>query len=238
MKNIPITRLEMQLILEEIHPEYNSQFEDEYLERGKGADVHYERKVIRLADGEELKIGFTHNSDVGYQDWMRTGNFTLDHQKEDIYNEYGELIVTEKNESEPVQENEDEKKLTIFEEYAELQKNGEIADFDDDSWLHIPIASMMVVFYACKVWIKKPTESGFNAVRDTIFTIAVKEKVNADRLWRETFNNTKLTKSSLSEKRVQKYFENLREYSKNKNHLMTMKEVEDLQKYAPKYLKF
>lgn len=215
MNRIEITRLEMSLILEEIHPEYKSDFEDEYLERGKGADVHYERKVIRLSDNKELKIGFTHNSDVGFQDWMRTGDFTLNHDKEDIYDCYGELIQKEEVVEEVVAKEEQEQKLNVFEQHKLLTENGQIPDFDSNSWLEVPVEKLMDVVDACRDFMAEPSNEKFHKISTLCMTIGVEEKVNGERIFKETFNNTKITKSKISRKRIEAYFLNRKELAKN-----------------------
>lgn len=231
--SIEITKLEMQLILEEAHPEYNSSFEDEYVERGKGADVHYERKVIRLSDNKELRIGFTHNSDVGIHDWLRGGDFTINSQKKDIYDVYGELLKEEAVE----QVEETPKEPTIFEKHKAMMESGELPDFDSDSWLNVPVEKLMHVVDLCRDFMKKQSNEKFTEISRACITIGLEEKVNGEKIFKEIFNNTKVSKSRLGRKRIEAYFLNRRELAKNPNHLMTLQQVKDLQDLKPHYLK-
>ena len=93
---IELTQLEFTLLLDNDHPLYDASAKDKFFETGKGSDIHYTREIIRLSDQAELSILFTYNSHLGsYQDWIRGGDFDLNHEKEDVYNEQGELIAEE-----------------------------------------------------------------------------------------------------------------------------------------------
>ena len=76
MNKIKITESELDLLMQDCHPEYSTS-EEEYCGRGKGADVEYRFTITRKSDQKEFELLRTYNGSFeGWQDWI-DGDFDL-----------------------------------------------------------------------------------------------------------------------------------------------------------------
>lgn len=192
---IQITENEFQLLLNESHPSFNSSFEDEYLERGKGADIHYTRRIIRLHDNAQLSMTITYNSSIeSYQDWVRGGDFVINKDQEDIFDACGQLIVNVTDENE-VQEKEFVE-IKSSDLHRDMIDNGTIpCHKKNHEWQKLTVEDMLFIFKKTKAFMSGE-DANFSELSNQYFKMALKYKINAHRLWAEIFQNTSLLKMS------------------------------------------
>lgn len=216
MNEIQITERELFLLIDKIHPEYDSNYQNEFIENGKGIDIHYERKVIRLSDNKELTLGFTDNAHVGYQDFCHSGDFYVDHNKQDVYDETGNTIQ-EKKDFEAI--------------YLQMQKDGEISTDKERFFSKLPLNKIMVLADASSNAYLKDDRSLLPELADICYSIAVEYKLNAERLWKETFQNKELM--MVERKRILSFFKN-KIASENKEPLthLSKEELDDLKTFS------
>lgn len=216
LKPIMLTLHEFKLLInDESLKGFDSSAEDVPLEAGKGSDFHYTREIIRESDKAVLSITFTLNSEVGLQDWIRGGDFEIDHNKKDIYDNYGELIVEKEEVKEEVKEK------TNGQIHNEMVVSGEIENFHSEQWLrNISAKSFFSIVDICQSALNINQENNILAERATvnecgafIYKIAIDEKFNAERVWAETFQNSKMLK--LPHKRLVAYFESRKQLAEN-----------------------
>lgn len=212
MKNkIALTQNEFDLILRENHPEYDScNSRNRWIENGSGCDVVFERDVIRESDKAVLVISFIENSSIGdYQDWIHDSDcdFYIDENKKDIYDSRGQIIKES-----PVVEPEIKEK-TNEEIYNEMKERGEIPDIKDLSWLDVDTDTLVELVKMTIESFDPKTEVRHYHVGRRVFELAIKQKLNADRLWGEVFQNVKLHK--ISEKRIREFFEHRKSLRKD-----------------------
>lgn len=93
MSKIEISRNEFKLLIsKESHPEYDSSFDREFVEEGKGSDIIVRRKIVRYSDSKVFYIYLVYNTQYcDYSDDIYDGNFVISENKKDIYDEYGEI---------------------------------------------------------------------------------------------------------------------------------------------------
>lgn len=187
---IELTQLEFTLLLDNDHPLYDASAKDKFFETGKGSDIHYTRKIIRLSDQTELSILFTYNSQLGsYQDWIRGGDFDLNHEKEDIYNEQGELIAEETPTEEP-----ETKEPTPEEIHTQMVKDGIIPKFEDTEWQKISsekIKELLILSKNVRYSEPEDRKCSLEDLASLFFKYSIEEKVNADSVWQALFQNEK-----------------------------------------------
>ncbi len=206
---IPITNTELTLILEESHPEYKF-LKKKPLEAGKGSDFHYKINILRLSDNKKLFLVATYNSGHGWQDWIRGGDFVIDEKKEELYDCYGELIEKEEHN----QTEEEQKPLSELEaaeiEYKKLEDSGLIPDFKDDSWIDLPIDTLLLLAKECHEVLKNNDFSmeQLDPLRLFVYKVAIEHKTNVERLFSELFNKRSKKTSC---KRFDQYLKGIKE---------------------------
>lgn len=184
--NTPIllSLLEFNLLIDKILPGFDSDYPNIPVEAGKGSDFHYSRKVVRLEDNAELSIEFTINSEIGLQDWIRDGDFDIDENKIDIYDDQGNLLAETKVEQETTEEKSNK------EIHSEMVKSGQIPSYEDDSWLSVPTIELCELAKLGAEWdINGNDDTLLEKCGNKCYEIAFKYKVNAERLWTELFND-------------------------------------------------
>jgi len=202
---IELTQLEFTLLLNNDHPFYDASAEDEHLESGKGADVHYTREIIRKKDNKKLSITITFNhSFEGYQDWIRGGDFEIDDDKEEVFDECGEQLQSEKKQE--VEQKIDTNSVSF--RYESMIKTNNIPDCkDNNEWQTAPVDVITELFLLSKSVIQDIPEHRkvpFNKLSIMFYEAAIKYKFNVHRAWEEIFTNKPLR--ALSEKRFSEYY--------------------------------
>lgn len=177
---IEITKNEFDLILAESHPEYKTG-EREYVEHGRGADVHYSIPVTRISDGKLLDLVVIYNGDIGgYHDFMHDGDFSIDREKYDIYDRYGKPI-------EKLREDVKEKSESFRDVYKKMKESGELKSFREV--YVISPSKMKDVFDLMKSFISKKIK--YQEVSDRFMEIGIKYKIDAQEIF--TFSATRVT---------------------------------------------
>lgn len=211
---IPITNTELTLILEESHPEYKF-LKKKPLEAGKGSDFHYKINILRLSDNKKLFLVATYNSGHGWQDWIRGGDFVIDEKKEELYDCYGELIEKEEHN----QTEEEQKPLSELEaaeiEYKKLEDSGLIPNVKDDSWIDLPIDTLLFVAKECYEVLKNKdfSRERLNPLRLYVYKASIEHKINAERLFFELLNKRG---GKTNFKRFEQYLKGIKELRNKK----------------------
>lgn len=205
MNKIALTQNEFNLLLRENHPEFDScTSRNNWIEDGSGCDRVFEREVIRHSDSKTFVVSFIHNNSLeDYQDWIHDSDcdFYIDDLKKDIYDSRGNIKV-EKNIKENIV---DSKEKTILDIYHEMEGNGEIDIYESDNWFNIDSNDFVELVEKVNRVFDKSDSYEILDFRNDTYQCAVKNKINSNRIFAETFKNQKLR--GISKERIRTFID-------------------------------